>query len=197
MSYIDTIQHEFLGYFGHRSVYLSLQDALGKRTDFDFGCSKFDVIVGGGSGELPAIIFSDLDFCVSHFLLEWFHLQDSIQGEETVFHRFIEAGINVTEVRDQLSQLADSKVSEKIAFAGWVAQDYCDSVGEYSSHHFNQFYNSKLVSFEIWLAQNIGELAFFSLPQHLKQTSKLREKIRALVTPVFENILVPPSGYRD
>ncbi|MCX6117454.1 MAG: hypothetical protein NT027_07930 [Proteobacteria bacterium] len=187
MSYIDTIKHEYLGQFGSRSVYRILENVAGSRDDFDFGCTSTDLVIGGGSGEVPAIIFSDLDYCVGHFLLEWLHQQFALKSEEDVIRRLRVGGLDPEKIRTQISELAEAPHKQKIAFAGWSALDYYEAVKEYSSSPIAHPYRKDSVPFEHWLAQNIGEYAFFEMSQHLKASAELRPLLSELVEPLFEN----------
>jgi hypothetical protein len=190
MSYIDTLNSECLGYFGDRAIYRSLEYIPGERTNFDFGCSVDDIIVGGGSGELPAIIFSNSDYCVSHFLLGWLHEQFRGKGEVVVEENLMSFGLNTDELRDEIIVLAETKMAESIAFAGWNALDYYEAVRDYSSGRLKKPYEPEVCSFEIWLAQNVGEFVFFKHSQLLKTSKNLHTALHEVVTPFFDNIRI-------
>lgn len=51
MSHIDSFKHEIVGLFGGLLVYHPLEDIQG-----DFVCTPKCLLIGGGSGEHPALV---------------------------------------------------------------------------------------------------------------------------------------------
>ena len=60
MSYIDTFDHEFIGFIAGLPIYLPLETVTASDIPSEFGCSPQNLIIGGGDGEHPAIIVTDL-----------------------------------------------------------------------------------------------------------------------------------------
>lgn len=60
MSYIDCYDHSVIGEVFGLPLYQAKQDITGE----DFQCKKDQFIVGGGGGEFPAIVITDISRCV-------------------------------------------------------------------------------------------------------------------------------------
>jgi hypothetical protein len=63
MSHIDSFAHEIVGLFGGLPVYHPLQAIRG-----DFVCDERHLLIGGGSGEHPALVIDDPTGAVALFL---------------------------------------------------------------------------------------------------------------------------------
>ena len=55
MSYIDTFDHELVGFFAGLPLYHPLETVTGSDGD-EFGCTPRQLVLGGGSGEHPAVV---------------------------------------------------------------------------------------------------------------------------------------------
>ena len=69
MSYIDTFDHEFVGYFGGLPVYHPLE-VVPPTPDCpqDFGCGPENLVIGDGPGERPRLIVKDTGKTVGCFV---------------------------------------------------------------------------------------------------------------------------------
>jgi hypothetical protein len=57
MSYIDTFDHELVGFFAGLPLYRPLEIVAGSGGD-EFGCTPLQLVLGGGSGEHPAVVLA-------------------------------------------------------------------------------------------------------------------------------------------
>ncbi len=195
MSYIDTFDHEFLGYFGGIPLYRPLAEVQGSLDAYDFGCSPEHLVLGGGSGEHPAIIVSELRAPVAHFLSHWMlaRTPEEDGAMEEVGKLIQDAGGDVGEWNRILDPLLHRPWGEFLHFAGWGADDYHAFGGHCRSAAFHTPFAPGEGALENWLAASLGEFAFFSLPEmvdiaHLPGA-------RTVVRPVYGNVLIPPPGY--
>lgn len=67
MSYIDTLNHSYVGNFCELPVYHLLQDTV-NGFEPEFIATSNNLVIGGGSGEHPAMVVQNLDVCVWDFL---------------------------------------------------------------------------------------------------------------------------------
>ena len=74
MSYIDCFNHEVVGEVLTLPLYKANQDINGD----EFHCKKGQLILGGGSGEHPAMVIEDINYGMLVYL--WFH--DDIDSDE-------------------------------------------------------------------------------------------------------------------
>lgn len=180
MSYIDTFDHEFLGFFGQIPLYRPLVVVDGDLESFDFGCRPDHIIMGGGSGEHPAIVFSNLEFAVAHFILSW--RQASGCEDSLPWDLWIDS-------------LASTSYKESVHFAGWSADDFYSFGMHCRSAAMNQPFRDDERALETWLASNIGELVFFSMRDLIPDFEGKLPPPRGAVGPVHGNILIPPPGF--
>src|SRR5690348_13967515 len=71
MSYIDTFDHEFVGFFVGLPLYHPTETVSAKRHADEFGCTTGELVLGGGPGEYPALLVTDPGGAVLHFLHFW------------------------------------------------------------------------------------------------------------------------------
>lgn len=184
MSHIDSFPHEIVGLFGNIPVYHPLENI-----DGDFTATPQQLILGGGSGEHPALVFTDLHACVAAFLNEQFH---SLEGT-----RYGERGF---ELRKQLENWAAvytpfiKTPAEVLAYYQWDEEtheqfhSFC-----HSDALLNPCYQENL---EQWLLLSMGEFIFFALPVLAPQIlAKLQEPYQHFKHSYYNNILVIPPNF--
>jgi hypothetical protein len=66
MSYIDTIEHSYVGDFLGLPLYHPLEKTDGASDEFE--ADIYNLVIGGGSGEHPGLVIKNLDACVYSFL---------------------------------------------------------------------------------------------------------------------------------
>jgi hypothetical protein len=185
MSHIDSFKHEIVGLIGGLPVYHPLQSI-----DGDFKSDVNQLIIGGGSGEHPALIIKSPLSAVACFLenqIEYF--------EDNAFFQ------------DDFSKVAKKWKSIIKKHIHWQV-DYHFHFSEWSVSNYKYFYElltgsgvpnpydkDCYPSFEFWLILGIGEFTFFAMPQLASEImTQLDDPYKYFPSIIFNNILlIPPN----
>lgn len=183
MSEIDTVEHFFLGYFYGVPLYQPLETGcIGKSCFENNECniSYGKLIIGGGDGEHPAIIFHDIEFCVAKWLLYFF-------SEDELSENILSA------IKDIISHRNLNDIME-----------YCKWDNETHRLFFNNCMNgydtfSDEFGFEEWMVLNIGEFVYISMFNISDTIADWHNAIGEIEEGInlFIGITVPPPGYRN
>jgi len=189
MSYIDSIKHEMVGYINGLPIYHPLETikdgAWGER---DFSCSPENLVIGGGSGEHPALVVHHLGSLVARYLLlcieknaEHFNDRIPMPPEETV---------------DRLADIAFD-TGETLEFCSWSMRQIRDFV-ELTKSSLHQTPLHETQDPEDWIKESIGEFVYFSLPE----LNPLHAEINSLpgindglLGYWMKNVTCPPPNY--
>lgn len=180
MSYIDSFDHEYIGQLGYLPIYRPLEVIHGEGWGgYDFSATPDNLVLGGGSGEHPALVLHRLEALAVRFLY------DQITEDEA----------QTLEQADK-AYLDDLYFSDRtLEFCQWNIRHYADlqKMAE-SSSFLNPL--SQDQSVEQWIAQSMGELIHYALPDlnpdHQKQASILE---RFDIRPTMRNVAIVPPGY--
>jgi hypothetical protein len=172
MSHIDSFKHEIVGFLGYLPVYHPLEDI-----DGDFICNPSQLLLGGGSGEHPALVIEDPTAAVAYFL------HAILADEEKLAHwrKIIEPFLNFS-------------LSELLTFYDW-------DIERYSSFHQMSKSNalpnpSDGKNIEGWLVLGIGEFVFFSMPHLAKALmDQLKDPYQHFHHMLYNNIMVIPPNF--
>jgi len=135
MSYIDCFNHKTLGFIGDIAVYQALEDIIGN----DFQCEKNQIIIGGGSGEHPAVVINNLTLAIYMYLTD----------------------INEDIVIDNLDSLSIHHL-ENLVFFGW----YCSAfVTVDKIARENGFSNERYSTVEYWLTMEAVKIVIKEAPE--------------------------------
>lgn len=148
MSHIDSFRHAIVGEFIGLPVYLSLEDI-----DGDFDCPAYSLIIGGGSGEHPAIVVSDPCAAVARFL-----------DEELPSLGLSRKTREAWQACYTLHRQQDDEVI--LSFCHWTEENQRDFRTRCkSSTQSNSFgiYSADKSLYQ-WLILGIGEFIFFAMP---------------------------------
>ena len=178
MSHIDSFKHQLVGSFGYISVYRALQDI-----DGDFQCKAGCIILGGGSGEHPAMVLKDPVAAVA---------------------RFIESEIDNLELSEE--ELKLWKISyreylkwdseEIIEFYEWGMSTYHDFYKLCVDGGLPNRYYQEDISIETWLIQGFGEFVFFSMPELAPEIiNLLSDPYQKFKHVSYNNILLHPPNF--
>ena len=193
MSYIDTFDHEFVGFFGGLPVYHPLETIDSNLPNSaDFNCDPTNLIIGGGDGEHPAFVLKRADCAVAHFVTDWLkryaHTLPAPHDQQeaiwyTPWDKFLDTAIFV-----------DSEAV--FTFAGWDTRTYHNFYQRCCSDAMHTPYNEGHDGwFEWWVAACLGELILFSMPELVPTLEQILPKARTLIKPLlYTNILLPPPG---
>lgn len=184
MSYIDTIDNEYVAHLAGYPVYHPL-DTIADRPyrDADFGCSPSNLVLGGGCGEHPGLVIHRLDALALHF---------------------VDASLDGLKMKDTCNESWDWFPINDYLFLGW--ENHFEFSG-WSVAQFQNFYEAclsptlfwpfdpqEIESFEKWLAISLGELVWFSLADLIPSLSSVRDRHPRLRV-LAQNIMTIPSGY--
>jgi hypothetical protein len=185
MSEIDGIPHLRVGIFFGLPVYQPLAAGdIGYRNPQDghrlppqmYPLNNVDVcclLIGGGAGEHPAIIFRDVEHAVARYIVF------ASSNNETP----LQIADKAKAVRGDL---------QTIDYCNWRNEDHiafrkrCESI--YNFH-------ADTMSFETWLLLNVGEFLFHVIPSYTMGTKRLVELLSWEPFISFQSILTPYSKY--
>jgi hypothetical protein len=201
MSYIDTFDNEFVGYFGGIPVYhpLEVVPALPDEDPGRFACGPENLVIGGGSGEHPGIVVKAPGETVICFVRAWLRWQEQNYREEyQVLRPSVEAW------PDAAAPLEESRYWRRVfEFAGWRAADYVKFSARCASPTFPRpFDPAEDGSLESWLAASVGEFILLAMPELAPDAIQRLGDLRHHVSEDFSryrscypNILLSPPGY--
>lgn len=179
MSYIDTFDHELVGFFAGLPLYHPLDTVVGAGGD-EFGCTPLHLVLGGGSGEHPAVVLTRPSAAVARFL----HMtlpQDAPPLSATA------------------QQFLDEVPSfeECLHFAGWGIADFVAFRDRCCAPAFVTPYHAEQDGLlEEWVLRNLGEFVYFSLPELASEALLHLAEICALAPcPCYFNVQILPPGY--
>ena len=195
MSYIDTIEHELVGYLNGLPIYHPLEVVETEKWGaYDFSCSPKNLVIGGGAGEHPGLVIHNLGYLVVGFMLEAFNKINEIKEEKKYHCDFV---LPAEETINSLHDILFAQEGDCMEFCGW------------SMHHFKEFIESaksplhatpllKEADAEEWIKDSIGEFVFYSLPE----LNPLHDKIISLpdmngleIGYWMSNVTCPPPNY--
>lgn len=190
MSHIDGIKHELLGYLNGLPIYHPLESMCGNAWgDYDFNCTPENLVLGGGSGEHPALVLHDLGGLAA------FHLWDGIKqvkAENPEYHA-LPSQSTQNRLRDMVY-----RTDKHLEFCDWSMQQIHAFVKHAKSPLNRTPFKPKQMMVEDWIRHSIGEFILYSLPElnpdyneiiHLDGISDW------MAYPYFCNVLCPPPNY--
>lgn len=178
MSYIDTFDHELVGFFAGLPLYHPLEMVAGAGGD-EFSCTPEHLILGGGSSEHPAIVVTQPRGAVMAFLQSG-----------------LPAGIPIPAAELDVLDAAPA-VSECLHYAGWMVDDYVAFAERCSAPSFVTPYDSaRDHAVEEWVLRNLGEFVYLAMPEPAPNVQILLPTICAQVRePRYYNVHILPPGY--
>jgi len=199
MSYSDTFDSEFVGYFGGIPVYhpLEVVPALPDDDAQDFACGPENLLIGGGSGEHPGIVVKAPAETVVCFVRAWLDETPFLSPDERQALRpAVEAWLDASE-RPQSRWPRRTDWRHVFAFAGWRAANYVKFSTRCASRAFHRpFDPGKDDSLEQWLAASVGEFILLAMPELAEDAvQRLGDLRRHISGDLYKNILLLPPGY--
>ena len=155
MSYVDTFMHEFVGNLNGLPIYHPLEtNKDGAWGDADFSCTPENLIIGGGSGEHPALVIHGLESLVANYVILCIDKHTELNRGYPVPP---ESTLN------RLYDLALFKESDNLEFCGWRMSHVSEFVENAKSKiHATPLDNPDEA--EEWIKLSIGEFVFYSMP---------------------------------
>lgn len=195
MSYIDTIQNEFVGYFGGNTIHRPLETVVNTdEGDGNFSCCQDDFVIMSGQWGDRGLVVKNPDSAVASFLHAWIELGVKFDKNPQLDEN------TINKLNNELNNYWD--MDKSLNFCKWSLKDYKDFYAHCLSEKMFHPYKEKMADLfnpplELWVYMNIGELIFFSFPNMAKKVRKDFEKLIQLVKyPVFQNILLLPPGFK-
>jgi hypothetical protein len=185
MSHIDSFKHEIIGLFGCIPVYNPLEEIEG-----DFKAKPGQLILGGGSGEHPAMVVEDSTQAVALYLK---HSLEPLLNPELSVNRFPLKKV----AKDWLEKIQPFLTADPASicvFYDWTDEDhqrfakYCTSDVLPNPHWKGDLYE--------WLPVSFGEFIFFAMPGLVPEVmEKLGENPHQFFNHIrYNNIsLIPPN----
>jgi hypothetical protein len=157
MSYIDTISNKRVGTLAGYPVYQPLGTLENKtRGAVDFGCTPANLVLGGGSGEHPALVVHHFDQLVSLYLLQaidW-HVQGG--NPKTPY---------IIGLEDFLEAHLELKFDEHFEFCGWGLEQTAEFLRSITDPSLPSPYRREVYSSaEHWLAYSLAEYCLEHAP---------------------------------
>ena len=176
MSHVDSFQHEIVGRFAGLPVYHPLEVI-----DGDFHCTPNQLVLGGGSGEHPALVVAQPQAAVACFL-----------DTELAPQR----GVHVTGWKPAIEQHLDYNHGNNLVFHDWSIADFANFDARCrSSALLNPYDDGLEMSVEHWLVLGFGEFVFFAMPELASELmDSLDDPYRHFRHERYNNIqLIPPN----
>ncbi len=195
MSDIDTFDHSYVGNLAGLPIYHPLQDS---EMDY-FNVGFHNLVIGGGSGEHPAMKIHNLDACVFSFLENVSSLLTNAELENDM-------DAKLSELNDLIS---DWNIYDNLEMGGWpmdAIAKYCGKINE-SYDSFDSFRKklkketvSSYVTVEEKIQMMLGEFLYFSgkrllsenVQNFIKDNKELLDKT---IFPIYLAVQTPPRGY--
>jgi hypothetical protein len=178
MSFIDVFGHEYVASFARLPVYHPLQRITG-----EFEAGPDTLLLGGGSGEHPALIVRHLDHVAGYYVAE---MLERVDAEH---------------LADQ-SEILDNPVSpfECLEFTHWGVADYAvffEACKSAAMPH-EPFNPKEHGGFESWLVKQFGALIFRSMPDLAPALTADMKAAAERVADTWEagsNFVCAPPGF--
>jgi len=194
VSYIDTFDNEFVGYFGGIPVYHPLEVMPTWPDDpRDFACGPENLVIGGRSGEHLGIVVKEPGETVGCFVRAWLRWHEQhYPDEHRALRPLIEAWPDAS-FREGM-RVHWGRVFE---FAGWRATDYAGFSHRCAARAFHRpFDPEEDGSLESWLAASVGEFVLLAMPELAEAAiQRLGDLRRHLRGGIYSNLLLLPPRY--
>lgn len=187
MSHIDSFKHEIVGNFGRIPVYHPLEEIEG-----DFICGPGNLLIGGGSGEHPAIVVRNPTAAVAEFLsyeLSHYSSEDDVKEYPILkvkakWLKIIKPHFNLR--HNRIIEFCEWHVSTYVNF-----EEHCRSEGLQNPYDPARHERG----FEDWLIVSLGEFIFYAMPQLASEiVSKLHKPYTYFHHITYNNIMVIPPN---
>lgn len=180
MSYIDSYDHEYIGFLGYLPIYRPLQVIKGdKWGGYDFSASPNNLVLGGGRGEHPGLVVHKLESLAAKFL----YSQITNEESETI-------------PEEEMDYIIDLCYTDNILeFCGWSVRRFANLKEMAGAITFNTPL-AKDEEVEEWLCKSLGELVYYSLAELNPEHNKLVGIFSHFnIQATMQNIACIPPGY--
>lgn len=172
MSHIDSFKHELVGLLGYLPVYHPLEIIEG-----DFCCGPDQLVLGGGSGEHPALVIENPTSAVAYFLDEVLNREKELESWRPIIRPYL-----------------NNSLDELLTFHDWEIERYSEFHNMSKSSALPNPSNGEDTA--LWLILGIGEFVFFAMPSIAEELMhQLDSPYRHIQHMQYNNILVVPPNY--
>lgn len=208
MSYIDTVNHSYVGTFAKLPVYHVLETIDEDGVD-EFTATPRNLVIGGGSGEHPGLVIKNLEVCVWKYLnfLADAHCKESSDIE--FFSQWEESATNNEEYEYTYYSVSNLK------YKSWsmdTIASFVKSVDKIFEESIKYYKDKSLIedySVEDKINIMFGEFIYFTAKECPNSANLLSSHFRDYIANAqeelnkadidihlaFEKIIVPPKGY--
>ncbi|MBU2713170.1 hypothetical protein [Zooshikella harenae] len=188
MSHIDSFKHELVGLFGGLPIYHPLEEING-----DFQCNQHQLMLGGGSGEHPALIIKNPLAAVAWFIMDEL---DSLE-DDSIDARDYPLKQHCEKWKDTVRNSINWEYEANLYFCEWTVSTYKNFYDIcVSPAMVNPFSEDADKSFEEWLILGFGEFIFFAMPELAASImEKLDSPYKYFHHMTYNNILVVPKNF--
>lgn len=191
MSHIDSFRHEIVGIFAGLPVYRPLEVFEGGEIE---GTPK-QLLIGGGSGEHPAVLLNKPEVAVLTFLEVDLTSSAEHLSRKDPRNKFAKTYLPV--VREALTE---QSLDDVFRYFDWLEDDHtqfrerCNKYA-HNPYDFAAKFESSLRDFDRWLACSLGEFIYFAMPELAPDImSKIQNPYATFAEERFNNImLIPPN----
>lgn len=176
MSHIDSFRHEIVGRFAGLPVYHPLE-----KIDGDFQCGPDQLVLGGGSGEHPALVIAKPQAAVACFL------DAELSNQQ---------GAHVEAWNAVIAHHLDYNHADNLVFHDWSISDFAEFDARCRSNTMpNPYWDELELSIEHWLVLGFGEFVFFAMPELASELmDRIDDPYRHFRHERYNNIqLIPPN----
>jgi hypothetical protein len=152
VSHIDSFRHEIVGYFGWIAVYHPLEPING-----DFACTPEQLVLGGGSGEHPALVFESPTACVARFLHDRLTRALDAPPRHDPLHPVAEVWM------EAVAPHADASPNALLTYYEWERHTH-EAFREKATREGLPHSLRPDEDLEDWLIRGIGAFVFFAMP---------------------------------
>lgn len=177
MSHIDSFEHEIVGFFGGLPVYHLLVNV----EDSNLKCTSKQLMIGGGSGEHPALVIENPLAAVA-----WF-IDDSLEESDNCSMGEDWAGI--------IEPYLNYDPENILNYYDWRIETYQRFAELCKSENLPNPYNNFEGTLEAWLILGFGEFIYYAMPDLAHEImSKLKNPYQGCSHMKYNNILlIPPN----
>lgn len=154
MSHIDSFKHEVVGLFGSVPVYHPLEEIEG-----DFKAHPGQLVLGGGSGEHPAMVIEQPEQAVA---LSLQHHLEPLKNPK-LKEKYYPLKRMIGKWEPVIEPFLQDSIDKALQFYGWDSEDF---------ERFEELCKSPAMpnpywrgDFTQWLVLSFGEFIFFAMPR--------------------------------
>lgn len=178
MRHIDSFKYEIVGLFAGLPVYHPLENIEG-----EFKCTSNQLVIGGGSGEHPALVLEDPLAAVAWFIYE---ALETLDNDSNIFEEW----------EDIINPYLNYDSDEILKYYAWTIETFHSFAEICKSEGLPNPFRGSVNSIESWLILGFGEFIYYAMPDLAGEImSKLKKPYKQFHHMLFNNILLIPPNF--